>query len=238
MKIILQKIIAASGYTSRRKAEQLIHNGSVKINGRLALVGDEADPALDNITVQGHPLGAPAKKIYIKLNKPAGYTCTNRQFKDERNIFELIKVLERLFVVGRLDKDSRGLVLVTNDGDLDQYLSHPKFQNNKIYEAQINGEVKNISSLRNKFLSGIDIQEGDGLARAKNLEYLQNNLFIITLTEGKKRQIRRMFQALNLEVSDLKRVAIAGLTLGNLQEGQWAYLSQAEINELIRQTAK
>lgn len=232
MKIILQKIIAQSGYASRRKAEQLIRDGSVKVNGQLAVVGDQADPDLDRITVHNQTIAAPAKKIYIKLNKPAGYTCTNRQFEGEKNIFELIPVQERLFAVGRLDKDSRGLVLITNDGDLDQYLSHPKFEHDKIYEAQVNGYFKNISSIRNKFLSGIDIEEGDGIAKAKNIEYLQNNLFIITLNEGKKRQIRRMFQALNLEVSDLKRTEIAGLTLGDLKEGQWAYLNPEEIKKL------
>lgn len=232
MKIILQKIIAMSGYSSRRKAEELIKSEQVEINGNLATIGDYADPLKDEITVRGHLLPAPATPIYIKLNKPLGYVCTNRNFPGEKNIFDLLKISERLFTVGRLDKDSHGLILLTNDGDLTQRLAHPKFQHEKIYEVRIKEKIEKPENVLAQFRRGLDIGEEDGVVRAKDIKYLQNNLFVIILSEGKKRQIRRMFEALNLEVIDLKRVGLAGLDLGGMKEGHWAYLNEKEIAKL------
>ncbi|MFA5155138.1 MAG: pseudouridine synthase [Patescibacteria group bacterium] len=232
MRLILQKIIAQSGYTSRRKAEALVRNGRVKVDGRVATIGETADPEQATITINGKLLNAPARRIYIKLNKPTGYTCTNREFVGEKNIFQLAKVQERLFAVGRLDKDSRGLVLLTNDGALAQRLSHPRFQHDKVYEARVKEKLARPEAVAAKLKQGVDIGEGDGVVKAKNVQYLQNNLFIITLNEGKKRQIRRMFQVLGLVVVDLKRIKLAGLELGNLKEGAWANLTPAEIKKL------
>jgi len=244
MKMILQKIIAQTGYASRRQGEALIRQGAVKINGRTAIIGETADPNKDIIIVKGRRLAGQAEKIYLKLNKPRDYVCTNRRFPGEKNIFSLIAIKPRLFAVGRLDKNSHGLVLLTNDGALTQKLSHPKFQQEKIYEVKISREadqrssaspaedMKRIDLIREKFIQGIDIGEGDGLARAKKIQYLQNDLFVITLNEGKKRQIRRMFKVLGANVVDLKRVGLAGLELGSLAEGHWAYLSKKEINQL------
>jgi len=231
MKMILQKIIAQSGYSSRRKAEELIRAGRVKVNDQVVTVGQLADDKKDKVTIDGQPISRAPEKIYLKLNKPPGYTCTNRHFAGEKNIFDLIKTPERLFAVGRLDKESRGLVLLTNDGDLTQRLSHPKFEHEKIYEVKIEGSVRP-DLIINKMLKGIDIGEDDGLVRVKNIQYLQNNLFVITLNEGRKRQIRRMFNILDLEVNDLKRIKLASLNLENLKEGHWAYLTSEEINKL------
>jgi pseudouridine synthase len=178
-------------------------------------------------------LSAPEKKIYIILNKPVGYTCTNRSFPGEQNIFDLIDVPERLFAVGRLDKDSRGLVLLTNDGDLTLKLSHPRFQNAKEYEVKIRDEVINPQLVVNQLLSGVDIGDDDGVVKAVKAQYLQKGLFIITLNEGKKRQIRRMFETLGTRVTDLKRISLSGLTLSNLPEGQWDYLDQEEVDGLF-----
>jgi len=232
MEIILQKIIAASGYCSRRKGEELIRAGRVKVNGVTAGVGEKADPTRDTITVDGQLLAEPANLIYIKLNKPLGYTCTNRIFPGENNIFELVNLPNRLFAVGRLDKNSRGLVLLTNDGSLTQDLTHPKFQHEKIYEVKIDEGIYKPETVIAKFKKGVDIGEDDGIVYAQNIQYLQNNLFIITLNEGKKRQIRRMFKTLGLEVEDLRRINLGGLTLGHLAEGNWAYLSPEEISRL------
>ncbi|MFA6994841.1 MAG: pseudouridine synthase [Patescibacteria group bacterium] len=232
MKMILQKIISNNGYCSRRQADALIRAGQVKINGQLATIGDQADLNRDTITINDRLLSPADPKIYIKFNKPLGYTCTNRSFKNEKNIFDLINVPARVFAVGRLDKDSRGLVLLTNDGDLTQRLAHPKFQHEKIYEVEVNGEITNIDKIKTNFLKGIDLGDTDGIGRAKKIEYLQNRIFIITLSEGKKRQIRRMFGVMNLEVIDLKRINLAGLEIGNLPEGRWAYLTTEEINKL------
>ncbi len=232
MKMILQKAIAVSGLCSRRHAEELIRSGRVKVNGTIAFLGEQADPDKDKITVNGHLIPEIEKNVYIMLNKPIGYTCTNRRFPNEKNIFELVDSPVRLFVVGRLDKDSRGLVLLTNDGALTQKLSHPKFENEKNYEVRIRDEVVNPEMVIKKLLGGVDIGEGDGVVRAKRAKYLQNELFVITLNEGKKRQIRRMFEALGTKVSDLKRVSLGGLSLGDLPEGRWDYLTEEEINNL------
>jgi len=237
MKIILQKIIAGSGYSSRRKAEELIRQGQVQVNGRLAFAGDQADPEKDQITVKGRLIDDQPKKIYIKLNKPLNYTCTNRSFPGEKNIFDLVDIPERLFAVGRLDKDSRGLLLLTNDGELTQRLAHPRFEHDKVYEVKIKENIKNAGEIIKKFKEGINIGE-DGIVRAKDIKHLQKQIFIITLNSGKKRQIRLMFNALSLSVIDLKRINFAGLELADLPEGRWTYLSPEEINNLTRPSAK
>lgn len=232
--MILQKTIAISGHCSRRQAEMLIRNGQVKINGELALIGVQADPEKDTITVKGRLLGNAPKKTYIMLNKPIGYTCTNRHFAKEKNIFDLIDLDLRLFAVGRLDKDSRGLVLVTNDGDLTLKLSHPRFANEKDYEVKVKDEVINPELVIKNLLTGIDIGEGDGVVKAAKAKYLQNGVFIITLNEGKKRQIRRMFSKLGTQVVDLRRIGLGGLSLGNLPEGKWDYLTPQEMTALLK----
>jgi len=232
MRMILQKAIATSGYCSRRKGEELIREGLVSVNGRLAFIGDEADPEKDKITINGRLLSGPEKLVYIILNKPLGYTCTNRRFPNEKNIFDLVDLPSRLFAVGRLDKDSHGLILLTNDGDLTLKLSHPRYEHDKEYEVKIRDEVINPNLVINNLLKGVEIGDGDGIVKAVRAEYLQNNLFVITLNEGKKRQIRRMFEALGTKVIDLKRVRLGSLTLGNLPEGRWDYLSDEEINNL------
>lgn len=232
MKIILQKLIAQTNDYSRRQAEKLIIDGYVFLNGQKANPGDMADEN-DKIEVNGRLLKLQQpKKIYIKLNKPEGYTSTTRTFMSEDNVFSLVKLPERLFIAGRLDKDSCGLMILTNDGDFTLLLSHPRFEHKKVYEVQVNPFKTNPNDIIRELRAGIDIGEGDGLVRAQQAKYLQNNLFVITLGEGKKRQIRRMFAALHLHILNLRRISMAGIELGNLKEGQWAYLSEAEINRV------
>lgn len=238
MKIILQKAIAESGYSSRRKAEETIRDGLVKINGHEAFIGDYVDPEKDKVTINGRLISKPEEKIYIMLNKPLGYTCTNRRFVNEKNIFDLVKLPVRLFAVGRLDKDSHGLVLLTNDGDLTQKISHPKFEHNKEYEIKIRDEVVNAELVINKLIKGIDIGDGDGIVKAVRAEYLQNGIFRIILNEGKKRQIRRMFDALGTRVVDLKRISIGNLVLEDLPEGKWDYLDRDEVDGLLEKKIK
>jgi len=230
--MILQKIISTSGYCSRRQADKLIRAGYVKINGQKALIGNQANPEKDVITIKGHLLNSTNPKIYIKLNKPSGYTCTNRKFKNEKNIFDLINLETRLFAVGRLDKASHGLILLTNDGTLTQRLTHPKFQHEKIYEVKVKGDIIDDEKIKEKFLKGIKIGEDKEIGKVKKIKYLQNQTFIITLSEGKKRQIRLMFKAIDLEVRDLKRISLASLNIGSLSEGRWEYLSPEEIINL------
>ncbi|MEI6529345.1 MAG: pseudouridine synthase [Candidatus Falkowbacteria bacterium] len=234
MKMILQKVIAASGYCSRRKGEELIRNGVVNINGRQALIGEEADPINDKITINGRLISSPEKMVYVILNKPLGYTCTNRKFANEQNIFDLVDLPTRLFAVGRLDKDSHGLILLTNDGDLTLKLSHPRYEHDKEYEVKIRDEVINPEMVIKELLGGVDIGDGDGVVKAVRAKYLQNDLFVITLNEGKKRQIRRMFDVLGTRVIDLKRISLGSLSLGGLPEGKWDYLTDEEIDNLKR----
>lgn len=247
MKINLQKFIAACGHCSRRKAGDLIKEKKVRVNNQLAELGMKADEN-DKVEIVDNGGKAilnysPAKDnsfIYIKLNKPAGYICTNRKFKGEKNIFDLLKSFpqnkNRLFTAGRLDKDSRGLVLLTNDGDLVQKLTHPSFKHEKEYLVSIfppdKGDwgVNNIKTILEKFQSGINIPEG--IAKAKEIKYLKNNKFSIILTTGKKRQIREMFRKLGYEVEDLKRVRIGNLKLGNLKEGSFEIINKKEMSDL------
>ncbi len=234
MKRILQKLIAESGYCSRRAAEDLIRRGQVKINGELAKPGDMADDN-DAVKVRGQIIGAPREKVYIKMNKPIGYTCTNRQFKGEKNIFELAESLPSgVFTVGRLDKNSRGLLLLSNDGDLTLKLTHPRLAHEKVYEVKVRSDISDLSAQKAKaaFIKGIPFNLDEGVAKAKRVEYLGSGFFKIVLCEGKKRQIRRMFDWTDLRVIDLKRVSFAGLELGSLPEGKWGYLNKAEIERL------
>jgi pseudouridine synthase len=234
MKKILQKIIAEAGYCSRRAAEDLIRRGQVKLNGVAAKPGDMADEN-DQVKVRGQLIGAPREKIYIKMNKPIGYTCTNRQFKDEKNIFELASSLPSgVFTIGRLDKNSRGLILITNDGDLTLKLTHPRMAHEKIYEVKVRTDIdeKTVAKIKTNFIKGISFGLEEGIAKAKKVEYLEDGMFKIILTEGKKRQIRRMFESVETRVIDLKRISFAGLELGNLPEGKWGLLNKAEIEKL------
>ena len=236
MKIVLQKFIADSGYCSRRQAEKLIRGWAVKVNGKIAGVGERADEN-DLVLVNNKRLDLGVVKIYVKLNKPLGYTCTSRTFENEKNVFDLVKTPERLFVVGRLDKNSHGLVLLTNDGELAQKMTHPRYEIGKNYLVKVEAHEDeltpgDIDDILRRFKSGIDIGEGDGTARAAEIKHLGSNNFRIVLTMGKKRQIRRMFKALNFRVADLERVGMGALQLGSLKPGKWEYLTPIEIKEL------
>ncbi len=232
MKIILQKHIAEIEHFSRRQAEELIRAGKVEINGQTAELGMRTDEQ-DEIKIDGEKIGLAKPKIYIKLNKPIGYVCTSRRFKGEKNIFDLIKTRQRLFAVGRLDKGSRGLVLLTNDGDLAQKITHPSFEHEKEYVAEIKSEQIDESNILNKFKLGIDIGEGDGRVKAKDIKFLGDNKFQIILIEGKKRQIRRMFKAIGFEVEDLSRTRIGNLKLGDLEEGKSELLKSDEVKKFL-----
>lgn len=233
MKIVLQKFIAQSGYCSRRQAEEFIKKGRVFVNGGLAGLGMRADES-DEVKIGGKRLVLHKKLIYIKLNKPKGYVCTSRKFKDEKNVFGLVGVKERLFVAGRLDKDSRGLILLTNDGELVDKLTHPRYEHKKRYLAIIEriGANHEYDFISQQLKEGVDIGEGDGIVKAKDAKWLGEGKFLVVLTEGKKRQIRRMFKALGFQVADLVRISIGMLELGDLKEGQWKYLNDDEIKKI------
>ncbi|HOZ53653.1 MAG TPA: pseudouridine synthase [bacterium] len=235
-KINLTKLITERSHHSRRQAEILIREGLIKVNGLIAKLGDKVENdcelEINNKKIENKQ----DKKIYLKLNKPIGYTCTNKSFPGEKNIFSLIPLGEKLFSVGRLDKDSCGLIILTNDGDLNYQLTHPKFEHHKIYLIKLYFDRRLedpafIREIIRYFKNGIDIEERT-LAKAKNIEYLGANDFKIILAEGKKRQLRRMFAFFNLNIKELKRVDFAGIKLESLKDGEWKFLTPGEIKLL------
>ena len=235
---VLQKIIAESGLASRRQAEVLIKRGSVKVNNVTAKLGDRANPEKDVIKISGKPLPEKEEKVYLKLNKPIDYTCSNKRFPGENNIFDLVKDERKLFSIGRLDKNSRGLILLSNDGELAQKLTHPSFKHKKTYIVKADRGDRGIISFKDgkrictKLKQGIEIGGGDGVVRVKLSEYLEDNSFKLVIAEGKKRQVRRMFGTLNLKVYDLKRIEFAGIRLDNLEEGAVKPLTEKELKML------
>lgn len=233
MKIVLQKFIADCGYCSRRQAENLIRSGLVLVNGEIAELGMRADEK-DEVKINGKLINLNKNRIYLKLNKPIGYTCTSRKFAGEKNVFELLTPHpaspykgeeSRLFIVGRLDKNSHGLVILTNDGDWAQKVTHPKYEHEKEYLVRLqNFKSKlHVNEIIKKIRKGVDIKDGDGVVRVKKIEHVVDNEFIIILIQGKKRQIRLMFDAIGEKVIDLKRVRIGDVKLGDLKEGVWEY---------------
>jgi 23S rRNA pseudouridine2605 synthase len=217
MKKPLQKFIADSGYCSRRKAESLIIEGKVKVNKEVFRMGTKVDEK-DQVTIKNRTIKPQKKSIYILLNKPKGYVCTNNE--NEKNVFSLVDIKERLFVVGRLDKNSWGLVLLTNDGDLTYKLTHPSFEHEKEYIVESSREISPENMERMK--KGVDLKEKTK-AKMKSIKRIGKNKYQIVLSEGKKRQIRRTFEVFDSTVLDLKRIRIDKYKLGNLKKGQWIH---------------
>ncbi|PLX20320.1 pseudouridine synthase [Candidatus Parcubacteria bacterium] len=228
MKVVLQKFIADSGYCSRRKAEDLIRAKRVNVNKKKAELGMKVSDE-DLVEIAGKKVERNKEDVYIALNKPKGYTCSNRKFRGEKNIFDLVKNDNRLFVVGRLDRDSQGLVLLTNDGELAQSISHPSYESEKKYFVETDKLQERPEDIIKKLKKGVDIKDGDGIVWVKAIRHIAGSNFEIVLIEGKKRQIRRMFLALGIKVLKLKRISIGRLKLGNLREGSWEYINKSKI---------
>ena len=225
----LQKLISASGTASRRTAEEMIKNGRVTVNGRTACLGDKADPERDIIELDGKALPKKAGHIYIMLNKPRGYVTTAKDEFGRPTVMELVDAGTRVYPVGRLDMDSEGLLLLTNDGDFHISVTHPSMEKEKTYIVRVRGDAAGVlERLRQPFeLDGYKTRP----ARAELLDGDDNTLRI-SIHEGRKRQIRRMCDQCGLEVISLERVSIGSIKLGNLQRGKWRYLTNAEINAL------
>lgn len=226
----LQKLIAAAGLCSRRSAEEWIAQGRVSVNGRRAHLGDCADLSLDSVLVDGVPLGRNDRKRYLMLNKPRGYVCTLSDEKGRPTVAELVKDCGvRVFPVGRLDLDSEGLLLLTNDGEWMQRILHPKYEVNKTYHVTVAGEVGDAA----KKLSRLTQIDGEAI-RPAQVEILYRGRetaeLAFTIHEGKNRQIRRMCAAVGLCVKRLRRVAEHDLLLGDLPIGAWRDLTERELS--------
>lgn len=229
----LNKYISNAGYTSRRKADELIFNGSVKVNGIIVNEpGTQIDIENDSVEINNIKLFQREKEIYIALNKPMKYISSVKDQFDRPSILDLVKVHERIYPVGRLDYDSSGLILLTNDGDLTYKLTHPKHDIYKTYLAKVEGTVEDI--ILERLRKGIYID--NYRTRPCKIEILHeyNNTteLEISIMEGRNRQIRKMFEKFNNRVIALKRISIGEIDLENLDLGKWRYLTAEEIKYL------
>ncbi|KAF5059629.1 pseudouridine synthase [Oscillibacter valericigenes] len=229
----LQKLLSAAGLCSRRTAEDWLAAGRVRVNGRTAQIGDRADPDRDDVQVDGVPLRKKENKTYILLNKPRGYVTTLSDEKGRPTVAELVRDAgTRVFPVGRLDMDSEGLLLLTNDGELMQRLIHPSFQIDKTYQVDVNGFQAD-SAVK---LSSITELDGEAIHQA-TVEVISKAAdrarLSVVIHEGKNRQIRRMCAACGLTVRRLRRVREHTLELGDLPVGKWRHLTAAELTALL-----
>ena len=228
----LQKILSARGVASRRKAEQMIQNGAVSVNGVTAALGDSADPELDRICVNGQPLPTGQRFVYILLNKPRGYVTTLSDEKGRPNAAQLVADCgTRVYPVGRLDMDSEGLLLFTNDGAFANALTHPKQEVEKIYEVWVAGYMSGGEEKLSRpiVLDGYRIRPPKVVLLSANGEKAK---FRVTIHEGRNRQIRRMCEAAGMRCTRLRRIQEGSLRLGNLPCGAWRYLTPEEVAEL------
>ena len=233
--IRLQKIISESGLISRRKADLLISKGKVTINGRQAIVGEKADPFNDHILVEGKNLPKKLTHKVFLLNKPLGVISTCQDDHGRKTILSFIpsNLRQGIHPVGRLDSDSRGAILLTNNGELTLRLTHPKYSHTKTYLVWITGQPSKL--ILNKWRKGILL---DGkMTRPARIEVIkvlnQKTLIKIILKEGRNRQIRRIANLMGHPVQDLKRVAISNIKLNGLQEGKWRELKRSEWFSLL-----
>lgn len=225
----LQKFLSAAGFCSRRHGEELILSGRVKVNGLVVKeLGTKIDPQKDVVEADGVRIEAKNDLIYIALNKPKGYVTTCSQKRD-KIVLDLIDIPARVYPVGRLDKDSTGLLLLTNDGRLHNILSHPSFDHEKEYEVVVSRPVA--GEALDKMAAGIQLSEGR--TRPARIKRISPDKFRIVLKEGRNRQIRRMVEKVGNRVRELKRIRISNISLGGLKDGCWRYLTGKEKKELL-----
>ena len=232
----LNKFLATAGIASRRKCDELILNGEISVNGKvITALGTQIDENIDSVIYNGKELKLPTNFIYLKLNKPKGYLCTSSDDRNRKTVFDIVKLPEqRLFTIGRLDYDTEGLLLLTNDGAFAQKIIHPSSEVRKEYVCKVEGTLKEseLAVLR----KGVVEKDGTRLPKAK-VEILGTvateskpiaTKLKITITEGKNRQIRRMFEGIGRKILLLKRVAIGDIKLGGLNRGEFKPLTEKE----------
>lgn len=230
----LQKFLANAGVSSRRKAEELIAGGKVKVNGEVVTeLGTKVDDARDVVSVSGKTIKT-AERTWIALHKPRGYLSTRKDPEGRPTVYDLLPpALHSLFYVGRLDLDSEGLLLLTNDGDTANRMLHPRYEVERVYEVLVRGEVK--PDKIEMLLRGVELE--DGVATAESVRVLgvvRNEMRMrLSLREGKKREVRRMLWAVGHKVLRLKRMRYGPIDLGHLAEGKWRKLNEAELQSLV-----
>lgn len=232
-KIRLQKYLSECGIASRRKAEEMIESGLVKVNGRTAQIGDKIDPKYDSISVKGRKIVRKKTHTYIALYKPRGYVTTMSDENGRKCVAELVAdVSTRVYPVGRLDKDSEGLILMTDDGELANALTHPSGHVSKTYRVTVRPGIT--EEQITKLSEGIMLDGRKTLpAQIRVLEKQENRTVLeIILSEGRNRQIRRMLESIGIETARLKRLAVGQVRIGMLEPGKWRNLTQDEIASL------
>ncbi len=229
----LQKLISEYGLMSRRKAEELIRDGRVLINGEIATIGMSADPEVDRVVVDGLFLDIKPKPVYLMLNKPKGYVCTLSDERGRKTVLDLLKDFnQRVFPVGRLDMDSEGLLIMTNDGELANKLIHPRHEVKKTYKLSVFSDdiekaierLEKMRELGEEYIRPAEVQ----LISSKDGEHILH----VTIGEGKNRQIRRMCTSAGLELKNLRRIQVGEIKLGKLQQGSWRFLNETEMGYL------
>lgn len=226
----LQKFLSGAGICSRRTGEAYIKAGWVKVNGKTVTeLGVKVDPQKDLVEVDREAVEADTVSIYIALNKPKGYVSSCHQ-PDEKIVLDLLDVPERVYPIGRLDKDSSGLLLLTNDGRLHHRLSHPSFNHEKEYIVKVAKPMP--AGALQKLANGLPMM--GTRTRPADIKRISARRFRIVLREGKNRQIRRMVRKVGNQVVDLKRIRIANITLGNLPSGSWRHLTKKERENLLK----
>lgn len=231
----LQKFLADNGVASRRKSEELIEQGKVKVNGRVAMIGDKVDPVRDKVSVRGKTIVATKEKIYIMLHKPRGFITTMSDERDRKCVAQLVKdVPLKVYPVGRLDRNSEGLLFLTNDGDFANHLTHPSSHVNKTYRVTVAGKVTEEQIV--KMATGIDIDSDGRLTLPCDVFVIERKedrtVLNFIISEGRNRQIRKMCEKVGLNVLRLKRTEIAGVKLGMLGQGKWRELNEKELKRL------
>ena len=230
----LNKFLSNSGIAARRKCDEIIKEGKVTVNGKIVTeLGTLINEKKDKIKVEGKEIKLPSSFVYIKLNKPKGYACSANDEKGRKTIYQLIDCNERLFSIGRLDYNTEGLIILTNDGDFANKVAHPSYNLEKEYHVNIIGDIKEseLAVLRR----GVVI-EGNRLpcAKVERISF-ENNVtkLSVVIDEGLNRQIRRMFEAIGKEIKLLKRVRIGEVKLGGLKRGDYRDLTEKELNSLV-----
>ena len=231
----LQKLMSAAGHCSRRQAEELLRQGRVEVNGRTAGIGDQADPEIDRVCVDGSPLAKNTTERVLLLNKPPGVISSCHDPQGRKTVLDLIPpdLRKGLHPVGRLDADSRGALLLSNQGELTLKLTHPRYAHSKTYRVTLSG-IPSRSRLQ-RWRQGVELDGSRTLPASVTLLHSQGDRSVleVILREGRNRQIRRIASLLGHTVLDLQRVAIGGLALGSIEEGCWRELSRQEWRRLI-----
>lgn len=233
----INKYIASTGFCSRRKAEQIIFSGRVKVNGkRITELSTQVDENNDKVMIDDKVIRAEERKIYILLNKPEGYITTAKDQFDRKSVIDLVDVKERVYPVGRLDYETSGLLILTNDGDLTMDITHPSKKIAKVYRAIVKGKVSEKSKVH--FENGLEIEDYiTSPAKMKILKYdkINNRSFLeVTIYEGRNRQVRKMLRKIGNPVLRLRRVGIGGLRDSSLEIGKCRELTKEEINMIFK----